>query len=36
MHGHNVLGAIFIIAILAFIAYGMNKAGYFDRFKSKK
>ena len=35
MHGHNILGAIFIIAILAFIAFGMNKAGYFDWFKRK-
>jgi hypothetical protein len=36
MHGHNVIGALFIIAIFAFLAYGANKAGYFDRFKKGK
>ena len=33
---YNLIPAAIVIAILAFIAFGMNKAGYFDRFKSKK
>ena len=31
LHGHNVLGAIFIIAILVFIGVPAYRRGYFDK-----
>jgi hypothetical protein len=31
MHGHNILGGLFIIAILALIGVAMYRRGYFDR-----
>jgi hypothetical protein len=36
MHGHNVLGAIFIIAIFGFIGFAMYNRGYFDKLLKRK